>query len=56
MKEEFLGDDPKSKINLAMSILENAAIRDGGKLLFQSTYILEGDDPLVLTASNVLKN
>ena len=49
MKEEFLGDDNQSNINLAMCILENGAIRDGGKLLCQSTYMLEGDDPLVLT-------
>ena len=47
LKEEYLEDKAQCKINLAMCILENAAIRDGGKILCQSTYMLEGDDPLV---------
>ena len=55
MKETFLGEELKCKINLAMCMLENAALRDGGKILCESTYILEGDDPLVLSVYKVFK-
>ena len=38
-----------------MCILENTSIRNGGKILCKSTYILEGDDPLVLTAYDIFQ-
>ena len=38
-----------------MCILENAAIRDGGKILCESTYTLEGDEPLVLFEYEIFK-
>ena len=53
LKEDYLGDNFHCKINLAMCMLENAPLRDGGKILCQSTYMLEGDDPLILTAHDI---
>ena len=40
IKEAYLGDEIQCKINIAMHILENVAIRDGGKMLYESIFIL----------------
>ena len=39
IKEAYLGDEIQCKINIAMHILENVAIRDGGKMLYESIFI-----------------
>ena len=38
-----------------MHILENVAIRDGGKMLYESIFILECEDSLVLSSYDIFK-
>ena len=39
-----------------MCIIKNAAVCDGGRVLCQATYILEGDNPLVPTSYTVFSH
>ena len=48
-------DNDKNKGKLAMAMFEGAVVKDAGKLLCTSTYTLEGDSPLILTAYEVFE-
>ena len=47
---EFSMDQPVSCERLALAMVENAAVVDGGRLFAVMTYILEGNEPLILSA------
>jgi hypothetical protein len=46
----FLVEEDGGKEKLAYALIENAAVCDVGYLYFIYTYILEGKDPLILSA------
>ncbi|EJK54790.1 hypothetical protein THAOC_25553, partial [Thalassiosira oceanica] len=46
-------DGPGAKEKLALALVENAAVVDGGRLFAVFTYITEGNDPLILIAYKV---
>ena len=41
--------DDGGRVRLALALVENAAVVDGGRIFAIMTYIFEGDDPLILS-------
>ena len=44
-------DGPGATERLALAMVENAAVVDGGRTFAVMTYVLEGNDPLILGAN-----